>query len=538
MSRTRPLPRTRELSLAVGLLALLVIGVAPIVWLVVSTVADTGLADIGALALTGRQWRLLGNTLLLGICVGLGTTVVGTPLGILLAKTDTPMKGRLYPLLMLPLCLPPYLLALAWFYLLGKRGLLAAVLGPGVGALSSAWLFSLWGNVFVLTSAYYPVTMVLVHTFVTAIDPAVEEAGRLFLPWRTVLARIDLPLIAPGMVLGALFTCILSISELGVPLFLRYDVFTVQVFTQFAAFYDTRAAVLFSMPLLLLISALVLVERYYLRDRFVAVAGSRAGRVTIVPLGPLRLPIGGLLGLFACLVVLLPIGALCLTARTPSALLAALQGSGWSMVHSLTDATVGATAITVLGFGLAYLIERSGKRRRQGLDSLLILLLTLPGTVLGVGLILLWNRATTAWLYGSLLIIVLGYVARYTALATRIQGMALRQVPTSYEEAARLAQVRWGTEVLRIHAPTLKHSLMASWVIAFIFCLRDLDTTMTIYPPGQETLPVRIYTLMANSPESVVAALALMLILMTLLALTAIGWLFASISGEAFHGDH
>jgi iron(III) transport system permease protein len=538
MTWRRPIPHTRELSLAVSLLALLVIGVAPVAWLVVSTLADAGLWQLRVLLLTGRQWHLLGNTLLLGGLVGLGTTLVGTPLGLLLAKTDLPWKGLLWLILMVPLFLPPYILALAWFYLLGKQGLLAAVFGPGVGAFSSAWLFSLWGNVFVLTSAYYPVTMVLVHAFVTAIDSSVEEAARLLLRWPAVLAKIDLPLIAPGVFLGALFTVILSITELGVPLFLRYDVFTVQVFTQFAAFYDYRAAVLFSIPLLVLIAALLLVERYTLRDRFFAVVGRRARREAVVPLGRLRLPIGLLVCTFAGLAVLLPLGALAITSRAPSAYLEALTGSGRSIANSFLAATLGATAITVLGWFLAYRIERSGRRRRQGLDSLLILFLTLPGTVLGVGLILLWNRATTAWLYGSLLIIVMGYIARYTVLATRTQGMALRQVPTSYEEAARLAQVRWGSEVRRIHVPTLKHSLMASWVIAFIFCLRDLDMTMTIYPPGKETLPVRIYTLMANSPESVVAALAVMLILMTLLALTAIGWLFASPSGEAFHGDH
>jgi iron(III) transport system permease protein len=463
---------------------------------------------------------------------------VGAPLGLLLAKTDLPWKGLLRLILMVPLFLPPYILALAWFYLLGKQGLLAAAFGSGVGAFSSTWLFSLWGIVFVLTSAYYPVTMVLVHAFVKAIDSSVEEAARLLLRWPAVLAKIDLPLVAPGVFLGALFTVILSITELGVPLFLRYDVFTVQVFTQFAAFYDTRAAVLFSIPLLVLIAALLLVERYTLRDRFFAVVGRRARRQAVVPLGRLRLPISLLVCAFTGLAVLLPLGALAITSRAPSAYLAALTGSGRSIANSLLAATLGATAITALGLFLAYRIERSGRRRRQGLDSLLILLLTLPGTVLGVGLILLWNRATTAWLYGSLLIIVLGYVARYTVLATRTQGMALRQVPTSYEEASRLAQVRWGAEVWRIHIPTLKPSLMASWVIAFIFCLRDLDTTMTIYPPGQATLPVRIYTLMANSPASVVAALAMMLILMTLLALTALGWLFASASGEGLHGDH
>jgi iron(III) transport system permease protein len=538
MIRLWPVSRIRELSLALGLLALLVIGVAPIAWMVVSTLTDIGASDIRALALTARQWHLLSNTVLLGMLVGLATTLLGAPLGLLLAKTDLPMKGWLYPLLMVPLFLPPYLLALAWFYLLGKQGLLAAFLGPGVGAFSSSFLFSLWGNVFVLTSTYYPVTMVLVQTFVTGIDASAEEAARLFLPWRTVLARIDLPLIAPGIVLGALFTVILSISELGVPLFLRYDVFTVQVFTQFAAFYDYRAAVLLSIPLLLLIVVMLLVERYTLRDRFFAVMGRRGRREAIVPLGRLRLPIGGLVLGFGFLVVLLPLDALLLTSRTPSAYLVALQGSGGSIANSLMDATLGATAITIVGFFLAYLIERTGRGRRQGLDTLLILLLAVPGTVLGIGLILLWNRVTTAWLYRSLLIIVLGYVARYMALATRVQGLALRQVPTSYAEAARLAQVRWGTEVLRIHVPTLKQALMASWLIAFIFCLRDLDTTMTVYPPGRETLPVRIYTLMANSPESVVAALALILVLITLAALTAVGILVARASRGARHGAH
>jgi iron(III) transport system permease protein len=530
MKRLRLALGARELSLTAGLVLLLVVGVVPVAWMVVRTLAEAGLADLQVLVLTGRQWHLLGNTLRLGALVVLGTTVVGTPLGFLLAKTDIPWKGLFSFLLMVPLFLPPYLLALAWFYVLGKQGLLASILGAGVGEVGSAWLFSLAGTVFVLTLAFYPVTMVLVATFVKAIDPAAEDAARLLLPWRTVLAKIDLPLIAPGVVLGALFTFILSISELGVPLFLRYDVFTVQVFTQFAAFYNAHAAVLLSLPLLLLLVILLGVERYTLRARFFAIVGGRTRRGTLVPLWRLRPLLGGLMGLFACLAVFCPIGALLLTSRSLASYLAALHGSGQSIMNSLLDATLGATAITLLGFCLAYYIERSGRQRRYGLDTLLMLLLTLPGTVLGISLILSWNQAATAFLYRSMLIIVCGYTAKYLVLATRIQGLALQQVPQSYQEAARLAQVSWGTEVLCIHVPILKKALIASWLLAFLLCLRDLDTTMTIYPPSNETLPVRIYTLMANSPEPVVAALALILVLMTLAALTVMVGLWSSAS--------
>lgn len=538
MSLTRSAFQSRQVSLTASFTLFLLIGVAPVVWMVASTFAGAGPASLLSSLMTGRQWQLLGHTVLLGALVVLLTTLVGTSLGVVLAKTDIPYKGFLYSILMVPLFLPPYLLALSWFYLLGKKGLLASLAGAHFGEFSSSLLFSLSGTVFVLTLSYYPVTMILVHTFVRALNPSFEEAGRLLMAWPRVLTSIDLPLIAPGIFLGALLTFILTISELGVPLFLRYDVFTVQVFTQFAAFYDYKAASLFSLPLLLLIAVLLMVERYTLRDRFFAVVGQRSQRQVVIPLGPLRLPVGGLVLAFMSLAVLLPIGALLITSRSPSFYLEAMRGSGRSIVNSLLDAGLGATLITILGFFLAYLIERSKGGYRHGVDSLLMLLFALPGTVLGIGLILLWNRSGTSFIYGSTLVVLLGYIARYTALAARIQGIAFRQIPKSYEEAARLAQVRWGTEILRIHVPSLKKPLLTSWVIAFIFCLRDLDTTMTVYPPGGETLPVRIYTLMANSPEPVVAALVLILVAITLAALAVMVSLLRGESKRVSDADH
>ena len=43
-----------------------------------------------------------------------------------------------------------------------------------------------------------------------------------------------------------------------------------------------------------------------------------------------------------------------------------------------------------------------------------------------------------------------------------------------------------------------------------LLCLRDLDTILAIYPPGGETLAVRILTLEANAPPAQTATLALL----------------------------
>ena len=61
-----------------------------------------------------------------------------------------------------------------------------------------------------------------------------------------------------------------------------------------------------------------------------------------------------------------------------------------------------------------------------------------------------------------------------------------------------------------------------------LLCLRDLDTTLAIYPPGGETLAVRILTLEANAPPAQTAMLALLQVglsvLLGLICLTAIAW--------------
>jgi iron(III) transport system permease protein len=62
----------------------------------------------------------------------------------------------------------------------------------------------------------------------------------------------------------------------------------------------------------------------------------------------------------------------------------------------------------------------------------------------------------------------------------------------------------------------LAPAVATAWALAFIFCLRDLDLAMTIHPPGIETMPIRLYTIMANSASSVTAAFAVMMIVSTM----------------------
>jgi len=137
-----------------------------------------------------------------------------------------------------------------------------------------------------------------------------------------------------------------------------------------------------------------------------------------------------------------------------------------------------------------------------------------------------WNTRVTSFVYGSAVIIIIGFVAKFSALGSRIVAIAFSQVPASMEEAARVAGGGWFRRIMEIWIPLVRKGLLGAWLVGFIFCLRDLDVTMMIYPPAGETLPVYIFTIMANSPEEVISAMCLIMVATALLPLGLLGRIF------------
>lgn len=506
--------------LGLAFLITMAAGGAPLVWLGIVALGDVSRA--APALISSGSGHLLLNTVRLGVAVAGLAGAVGTSLGLLLAKTDLTGRRTLMALLTFPLFLPPYVLALGWFTILGRQGLIAALLGPTAGVVTSDAFFGVTGAVLVLTVAYTPIVLHLARLGLRAIDPATEEAARLRFRWARIVWRIDLPLTAPAIALGMLLTFILVIGEFGVPAYLRYPVFSGAVFTQFAAFLDIRAAVVTSVPLGLLVIGGVLAERYWLRARIAFLERVRTVSL-MAPLGPWRILATVGVWAYALVTVGLPLAGLIRQAGAGANYITALRGAGGSIATSLWTAAVAATVMAGLGLLLAYLVERTTRGRRTVVDTALIVPFAVPGTVLGVALILLWNRQGLTPIYASVGIILIGYVAHYMPLAARAIGVSLQAVSPRLEEAARVAGVPWAPMMRRVLAPTLAPAIAGAWALTFVFCLRDLDLAMTVHPPGVETLPIRLYTLMANSASSVTAALSCIFVILTITCVLVAG---------------
>ena len=101
------------------------------------------------------------------------------------------------------------------------------------------------------------------------------------------------------------------------------------------------------------------------------------------------------------------------------------------------------------------------------------------------------------------------------AVAIRVVASAVSQTPIDLEQAAAASGARFGRRLARIVLPLNARGVGLAWLLALIFCLRDLETAVLFYPPGGEPLTVRIFTLEANGPESVLAGLSALHIGMT-----------------------
>lgn len=515
----------KRLTLATAAAILAIIGFLPLLAMLVSSVVVDGTFSLKAYQAlwqsVGGQLALMSNSLLLSLAVATLATTLGVPLGVLLGKTDLPLRGALTVLLTVPLLIPPYVLAVAWFAVLGTGGWISSLAPQASQALSTA-LFGPAGCIGVLLTAFIPIAMLLTMAYLGAVNPRLEDAARLTSPWPAVLRRITLPLIAPAILLAAILVFLLTLGELGVPTYLRFPVYPVETLTQFAAFYDFSAATAAAMPLLVVTLGVLALEYWLFRKRAeelrtVTFAGARGE----IRLGRWRMPLLGLVLAWSALTVVLPLALLLAQSWSLHAYTEALSRAGSSILRSLVFAAAGATLLTLLGFFLGYLVYWRALPIWRGVDALALFLFTLPGTVVGIGLISLWNRPMTNFIYATPAIILLGYVAQYAILPTRMTAAILERIPRSLEAAAELSSARWLMTLREIVVPLARRGLIAVWIVSYVFCLRDLGVSMVVYPPGYDTLPVRILTLMANGSPSLIAALCVILIAVTLLPVGA-----------------
>lgn len=516
----------RAIFLVSGVSLVLVLGLfAPVIVLVFSAFADTAAGTFwDTLLANGRAWPLLRNTFSVAALTALCSMAIALPLGFCLTNLRMPGKHTWRYLFVIPLVLPPYIVTLSWIRLLGPWGIAPFALEStgGMDGPAAAFWPGLAGSALVMTLCYFPLALLTTALGFASVDVSAEEAGRLFLGRPRTLQRISLPQVLPGCMAGGLLVFIMALGNFSVPSLLRFPVYPLEIFTAFNAFYDFKLATISALPLLMLSIAALLLYRLMYHKRVLHAYFTRS-RSPQAHIGHGLLPWAGILfsGLVFCAAVVFPIGALIREAGHFQAFVLAWNTAGNETVYSLLLAVLAGLVLMALGLITGYSIVRGPRIPGIIIEWVSLALFAIPGTILGIGLILCWNQSgIMGRVYDSKGILILAAATQFLAVTQQITAASLRRIPGSQEEAAALSGLSWAKCFRSITVRLVGVPLMVSVMIGLVLSFGELNASILVCPAGATTLPIRLFGLLHYGVNQLVAALSISMVAGVLLVLS------------------
>lgn len=481
----------------------------------------------------------LFNTLWLGAAVTLLSLVLGAGLALAAARFSFPLAACLGVLPLLTLVIPDVVVAAAWIVVLGKQGVLNSLLAPLGLELPS--LYSWWGLVFVMTLNNYVYAYVAVLVGLKSMDRNLEEAGLSLgsSPVRT-LRTVTFPLMVPALCGAAVLVFMHVIGDFGAPAILgaRTPVLAVKTYNEFVSEMGGNPQMQTTMASLLVFLglALLLIQKWVVARRTYQMESGRAPER--VPLRAWQAAVCATLVSILIVLSVLPVMVVIVTAFTPS-IGPVLKYGGFTLSHmqqalvqapgplynSLLLGAAATSAGAVFSIVAAYLIVKRPSGLSAGLDVLVMLPLTIAGTVLGIALINVFN---SGWLVltGSWVIMALAYFLRRVPTSVRAAMGPLHNLRNSIEEASISLGVAPMPTFAKVVLPVVWPAVIAATVLMWITTLSELSATVVLYFGGMSTLPIEVFQLVDSGRLAQASAYSLVLLMAIFLPLLLTRFVF------------
>ena len=456
---------------------------------------------------------LIGTTLQVGLGVALCSGLIGIPLGALRGLFRLPCAGLWDVLFLVPFLLPPYIAALSWMLALQTNGYVQQLL-PWLHL--NDFLFSLPGMIVVMTLNIFPVVYFAVSRSMAASGSRLADVARIHGagPWRAFW-RITLPMALPAMASSLLLAFTLSIEEYGVPgaLGSRSGILmlTTGIEQRLADWpIDLPGAAVLSLVLVAMALCAYSVQRAVLAGKNVESMTGKPADLTQKSLAGRTIPVMILFSLVALIAVALPLLSMLATAfsgtlsgglslsnltlRHFSALFAAHGDAIGALSTSLSLAAGTALIAGLTGFLASWLVVVRKIRGAAWIDGLSLLPAALPGIVVGVGLILAWNRSFwPVTPYNTWGILLLAYCCLLLPYPVRYVSAALKQIGGNLDAAARVHGATAAQTLRLILLPLVFPSLLAAMMMVFAVASRELVTSLLLSPAGVQTVSVFVW---------------------------------------------
>jgi iron(III) transport system permease protein len=441
------------------------------------------------------QFALLMNTVIIASAAIIVALLLGLPAAYYIAYANFPFRNFFTLMLLLPLSIPPYIGALGWLHLTNY-----AIQGETLASLTVA------GILFGLS--YFPIIALFSAMGFIQIENQIEESARLTHTDRRVFLQISVPLAKPFIIAGAILVFLLVVLDHGVADFFMIQTYSIEIFTQFSL-HNLRGAVAATYPLLFLAITLAVIESLLVRNSSYipspdSLTGTYRKKSVFAPV------------LFTLLLIFsagMPIASIIHMAGGIPHYLEAFHSSIISFGNTFLFGVLSSIVIVLFGFFWAHTID-SFERSKTLLKALSNINLAIPGGLIAISLILMWNRPFTNWIYHTASIIIICNFARFSPIAFKAIMAPFTTTAQHFKDLTKMLSGGYLPKIRYIFFPLARRGLLLGFLIAFLFSIRELSSMLLILPPGKETVPIRIFSLIHYGAHQHVAVLSLGLIML------------------------
>lgn len=460
------------------------------------------LEDYSTILSRARSIRAIKNSLFITMMSTLTATIFGFVYAYTLEYSDIPWKRTFRFIPILPLLSPPFVVALAWILLFGRRGLITYEL------FKLNWSIYGWKGLWLVQSiAFFPYSYLIIASVLKEIDPALEFAAKnAGADGFRVFKTITLPLSLPGILNSAILVAIYVLADFGNPIVIagNWPVLPTEIYGRISGHYDLTGATGLSAVLLIPTFLLFIINRKILSSKsFVTVTGKGSG------LGrPLVGKVTKWILFFLCFlivfIIILVYGILFIGSFTRT------WGIDWtfsvqhwnilfgtkisSLYNSIKFALFAGGGAAIFSVLASYFIYGKNFLGKKVLDFLVILPAAIPGIFLGVGFLLAFNRPPLL-LTGTSFIIILGLMVWNIPLGYQSCTANLTQIGGEIEEGA----INLGANPLRVFKdiifPLLRLPFFSGFIMGFLRSITNLSIVIFLISPGKSTATAEILSL-------------------------------------------
>ncbi len=458
-------------------------------------------------------------------------TVIGVPIAYLMTRYNIAGKRILHILIIMSLMSPPFIGAYSWIILLGRNGLVARLFA--LIGLTAPTIYGRNGIIFVFTLHLFPYIYLYTSSAMNSIDSSLEEAAEnLGMSKLRRIWTVTLPVIMPSLLAGCIMVFMTCLADFGTPMLIGegYTVLPVLVYNEYMSESAVNPYMASTLSVIIVACSLLVLtfQKLVVDKRNYQMSSLRPPKETELHGGKrflASLPI--YIVVFLAFLPQIVVVCQSFVERSFSGVVKGINLNNYRAILSRLSTNIRNTYlfslaaivfIILVGILVSYILVRKKGKVATVIDALIMFPYVIPGSVLGIGLIIAFNRKPII-LVGTAAIMIISYVIRKLPYTVRSGSAFLYQMDPFIEEASINLGVSPMKTFFTVTARMMLPGIMSGAVLSWITCINELSSSIMLYSGKTSTIAVAIYQEVTRMSDGTAAALATILTVTTIISL-------------------